>query len=288
MSATQKNEASIISRQLEVNSALEAHGKSKSLREMRASIMRLEAALFALPGHLLPEDFKTTHHFSPGVYMRELFIPKDTVLVGRIHKTEHMSILSQGDITVWTDTGMKRLQASMTIPSKPGAKRVGYAHEDTVWITVHANPEDERDLEKVESRLFSDSFEDAYLESRRSFKDALTYLGLTAKEFAEIHGQREDGSISILESNQVEFGPSTIHGRGIFSLKTIESGESIQASSIIPNHSGQPNAKLVRSDSGKTSILVLKKIQPSEELLIDYFETYKKTDFTKGANLCLL
>jgi hypothetical protein len=73
------------------------------------------------------------HHFAPGLYAREMFIPKGTVLTGAVHKTEHLSVFV-GDITVWTDGGMKRLTGHNTIVSKAGAKRVGFAHEDT-WCT---------------------------------------------------------------------------------------------------------------------------------------------------------
>lgn len=124
--------------------------------EMRGKILALEAAMMAAKEHHV--EFKTTHHFAPGVYMRELFIPKGTLLTGKIHKTEHMNILSQGDISVWTEDGMKRLTASTVIKSKPGIKRVGYAHEDSVWITVH--PTDETDLEKLEDQIIAKTFEE--------------------------------------------------------------------------------------------------------------------------------
>ena len=128
----------------------------KSPAELRSKIMELEAAMLQMP----QVEIKTTHHFAPGVYMREIFIPKGTVLTGKIHKTEHLNILSQGELTVWTEDGMKRLKASTTVMSKPGAKRVGYAHEDSVWICVHANPTEERDPEKLEEILIAKSFDE--------------------------------------------------------------------------------------------------------------------------------
>jgi quercetin dioxygenase-like cupin family protein len=122
--------------------------------EMRGKILALEAVMMEMKEHQVV--FQVTHHFAPGVYMRELFIPKGTTLTGKIHKTEHLNILSQGDLTVWTEEGMKRLKASSVILSKPGIKRAGYAHEDSIWITVH--PTDERDLEKLEELLIAKDF----------------------------------------------------------------------------------------------------------------------------------
>ena len=144
-----------------ISEALALLGKgNKSVSEMRTLIMGLEAAMQAMPECMTAEDFNTTHHFESGIYMRELFIPKGIVLTGKIHKTAHMNILSQGKLTVWTEDGMKTLTASTVIKSQPGIKRVGYAHEDSVWITVHHNPDDERDVKKVEARLFTDTFEE--------------------------------------------------------------------------------------------------------------------------------
>jgi hypothetical protein len=93
-------------------------------------------------------DLPVKHYFSKGVYARELFIPKGTVLTGKIHKYENLNILSKGDISVLTKDGIKRVQAPFTIVSEPGTKRIAYAHEDTIWTTVHGT--EETDLQKIE------------------------------------------------------------------------------------------------------------------------------------------
>jgi hypothetical protein len=100
-------------------------------------------------------EILTTHYFAEGLYAREIFIPKGVLLTGKIHKTEHLNILSKGDITVWTEDGMKRLKSPYTLVSKPGTKRVGFAHEDTIWTTIHATKE--TDLEKLELELIEDN-----------------------------------------------------------------------------------------------------------------------------------
>jgi hypothetical protein len=113
----------------------------------REKVMRLERALTALPQVECP----VWHHFAPGLYARKMLIRKGTVLTGAVHKTEHLCIIS-GDIEVSTDDGMKRItDAHAIIASKPGAKRAGYAHEDTYWTTVHAT--DETDLDKLVEEL---------------------------------------------------------------------------------------------------------------------------------------
>lgn len=122
--------------------------KFDDLISLKDKIDRLEAELFKSPHQI---EIKTTHTFAKGLYAREIFIPKGTLLTGKVHKHEHLNIVSLGDITVLTEDGLKRIQAPCTLVSRPGTKRVGFAHEDTVWTTVHAT--DETDLEKLEAEL---------------------------------------------------------------------------------------------------------------------------------------
>lgn len=121
----------------------------------RDAIERLEASLLAMPHTHLAEDVH--HHFAPGIYMRELRIPQGAILTGKIHRTAHLNILTKGDISVMTEHGIKRLVAPCVIESSPGIKRAGYAHEASIWITVHATTE--TDLQKLEQQLIAPSFE---------------------------------------------------------------------------------------------------------------------------------
>lgn len=106
-------------------------------------------------------DIPVKHYFSQGVYAREITIPKDTILTGKIHKFSQLNILSKGDISVLTDEGIKRIQAPFTIVSPPGTKRIAYAHEECVWTTIHGT--ELTDLEKIEERFIAKDHQD-YLE----------------------------------------------------------------------------------------------------------------------------
>ena len=113
----------------------------------RERVMRLENEIAKHPQVECP----VWNHFAPGLYARKMLIRKGTVLTGAVHKTEHLCIIS-GDIEVTTEDGVKRItDAHAIITSKPGAKRAGYAHEDTYWTTVHAT--DETDLDKLVEEL---------------------------------------------------------------------------------------------------------------------------------------
>lgn len=124
---------------------------------MRAKVVRLEEALLARPH--LDVAALTTHHFSDGVYLRELFIPAGHVCVGKIHRAEHLNILLRGTIAVMTEHGIRELTGPCVIQSNAGIKRAGYAVTDTVWMTVHPNPDNERDLLKLEARYIAQNFD---------------------------------------------------------------------------------------------------------------------------------
>lgn len=116
-------------------------------RPMREKVFALETEIQKLP----QVDCPVRHHFAPGVYAREMTIPAGVVLTGAVHKTEHLNIVSKGRISVSTDDGMKEVSAPYTFVSKPGTKRVGFAHEETVWTTIHAT--NETDLDKLVEEL---------------------------------------------------------------------------------------------------------------------------------------
>lgn len=124
--------------------------------QMREKILALEAGILDCP----QMGWETFHHFAPGIYLREVRIKQGHVVTGAIHKKAHLNILAQGEIAVWTEDGMKRIQAPAVIPSQPGIKRAGYALSDTVWMTVCHNPDDLKDIPALEERYTAKTFEE--------------------------------------------------------------------------------------------------------------------------------
>lgn len=94
----------------------------------------VEAEMFKHPQVHCP----LTHRFTPGMYIREIFMPAGTVVSTALHKTEHPFVISKGDVSVWRDGfPVERLKAPHTGITKPGTRRLIYIHEDTIWITFH-------------------------------------------------------------------------------------------------------------------------------------------------------
>jgi hypothetical protein len=94
-----------------------------------------------------------THNFAEGVYVRELFIPKDTWIMGKRHRYETCNILLKGKLSLYMGKGVpaKVIEAPLIFNSKPGTKKFAYANEDTIFLNVH--PTSETDVEKIEQEF---------------------------------------------------------------------------------------------------------------------------------------
>ena len=113
----------------------------------REQIERLQAEMSVMP----QVELVTEHQFSPGMYMRKVFRPAGTLIVGKVHKKPHFFLCAKGEIIAWTEGGMKRLQAGDIVESQPGTKRVTLAVTDAIGITIHRT--DLTDLDEIEAEL---------------------------------------------------------------------------------------------------------------------------------------
>jgi hypothetical protein len=123
----------------------------------RERIEALQAAISKLP----QAELETRHYWADGMYCRELFRPAGTTIVGKVHKKEHLLIIAQGTIRVWTEEGMKTVSAPFIWVSQPGTKRATFALTDATVVTIHRCAE--RDLVKLENELVEDDPNAMYL-----------------------------------------------------------------------------------------------------------------------------
>ena len=115
----------------------------------REKVLSLEILMREQPQLAL----KVEHFFSPGIYTRILYIPKGCMLTGKIHKQPILNIMTKGDISVLIGDEVKRIVAPFVIVSPAGSKKIGYAHEDTIWMGCHGT--DEQDVEKIEKHFIA-------------------------------------------------------------------------------------------------------------------------------------
>ena len=96
-------------------------------------------------------DVPVVHHFAPGVYMRQMDAKAGTVVVSKMHRTEHFIMFLTGSCSVMTENGIEHIKAPCVLRTMPGTQRVGYFHEDTSCITIH--PTQSTDLEEIEKQV---------------------------------------------------------------------------------------------------------------------------------------
>lgn len=94
-----------------------------------------------------------THYHTKGIYARELFIPKETVIVSQLHKLPRLCIILSGDISFTTEYGSQRVKGPYTAVFPPGSRVALFTHEDTVWTAIHGT--DETDMDALEDQFIA-------------------------------------------------------------------------------------------------------------------------------------
>lgn len=115
----------------------------------REQIEALEREMFKHP----QADIPVVHRFAKGLYMREIRVPADCLMTGRVHKAEHVSVMVSGEMDTLVDGEIKRISGYHPFIAPAGTKRVGYTHSEMVWLTVHLNPNELRDPAELEAML---------------------------------------------------------------------------------------------------------------------------------------
>lgn len=107
--------------------------------------------------------FPLKHYFSNGIYVREMFISKDSLVIGRTYKEDHTWFLLIGQLEVITDDGLIEYVAPCHVQAIAGTKRVIKAIEDSVFINILPNPENLTDIYALEDMHMCKSYAE-YLE----------------------------------------------------------------------------------------------------------------------------
>ena len=106
------------------------------------------------------EEFPITNNFTDGLYMRQMKMKADTVVISAMHHTNHFWFLLSGKVIVQADDETVEHVAPCWSYSTKGTKRLIRCIEDCVWINVIANPSDTRDMEQIEANFFSMTLEE--------------------------------------------------------------------------------------------------------------------------------
>lgn len=151
---------------------LQAHQNSPKKVKFREKIMTVQNGLQEMIANgeveSTLEDCTVTHHFAPidnkygcCTYARQMFIPKGTLIIGKIHRHQHLNFILKGKVSVATEFGKKYFEAPCTFISEVGLKRAVYAEEDTIWTTVHLTQfHGEENLDKIEEEVIAPTYQE--------------------------------------------------------------------------------------------------------------------------------
>ncbi len=253
----------------------------------------IEADAITLPQGEAP----VIHHFGPGIYIREVHLPKGGLVVGHHHKAPHLNIMLQGVICLIDDAGgLLFLRAPHIFTSPPGRK-TAYVLEDCVWQNVIAT--EERDIDALEASMFDKSAVwqanaavQAQVEHLQRESDRADFLA-----FCDAAGFSPDmvRAMSLDDRDQMPMPDgaspkftvraSNIEGRGVFVSAPVLAGEVIAPARLngkrtpagrYTNHSPHPNARFDLLPNGDIVLVALRRIagcvggSQGEEVTVDY------------------
>lgn len=130
--------------------ALTCAGMQNALA-IRDTTERLQAHMLKLPNALGIEDYPLKHQFGDGTYIRQVFIPAGHLIVGRRHKQNHFALVTVGEVSIFCEQEIVRFKGPRLWWSPAGTKRVVYAHEDSLFFTIHGTHQ--RDMDKLLDEL---------------------------------------------------------------------------------------------------------------------------------------
>ena len=141
--------------------------KNLTVNKSISSIQNLENAIKSLQSSKVVSSKKElakvaplNHTFAEGIYAREISIPRDTIVVGAIHKKEHISFLLSGEGIFITEKGQERLKAPCTIVSSAGSRKAVYAVTDLVFTNVCLNPKNIKNIDELEDYIVCENIEE--------------------------------------------------------------------------------------------------------------------------------
>lgn len=244
-------------------------------------VQRLEDEVLALPQTVVP----TRHLVVAGLYCRSITVEPGMVITGASHRDDHICVVD-GDITVTTDAGPRRLTGRHELMGRAGHKRAGFTHATTHWTTISrttktgvAEIEDELfdEPERLQSRVLA--LPSAFME-RDDYSRFLAEYGLTDEAVKAMVADHSDhAELPAGGMAKAYIGPSEIEGRGLFAALALAEDEEIVAARIgmlrtipgrLANHSPAPNCRVQALPCGSAWLVAKRAIRACDELTVDY------------------
>ena len=105
-------------------------------------------------------DTPIKHSFADQIYIRQMNMKQDQVVVGAIHNHLHVWFLMEGRVIINNNGEIVEHIAPCYTISEPGSKRIIYAVEDSTFVNIHKNPSNTKNMEDLQKETVSFSVEE--------------------------------------------------------------------------------------------------------------------------------
>ena len=131
--------------------------------ELEKQILTINGAVHHKAGDKQSEQMKETYplkqHIEGGLYTRQLFMPKGSLVISMVHKQNHPSFLLKGELSYLSDDGkVVRIKGPHVIFTKTGTQRVLYIHKDCHWACVYKT--DAETFEEAEADVYTNDYKE--------------------------------------------------------------------------------------------------------------------------------
>lgn len=96
----------------------------------------------------------TQHHFSDGLYAKQMTLDKGHYAESHKHNYDHLSILAKGHVIVIADGVSTEYVAPACINIKKDVTHEIHALDDVIWYCIHATSE--TDITKIDEVLIKE------------------------------------------------------------------------------------------------------------------------------------
>lgn len=122
-----------------------------------SGIEELEAAMLNFPDKM---EAPIYHFHGPGVYIREMHIPKGALILGHEHKHDHLCVMLRGKLALLSKTAPPEIIEGPYMFVASSGRKLAFALKDTVFQNIH--PTDSTNLKEIEKQFITKS--DTFLE----------------------------------------------------------------------------------------------------------------------------
>ena len=139
----------------------------EKIAEFQNQLESLDESISHKAGDVQSEEMMETlplkQNIEGGIYTREVFMPKGSLVISMIHKVQHPTFLLRGKVSYLTDEEtVSTIEAPHKIFTQIGAQRVFYVHEDTDLCCVYRT--DKTTFEEAEADVLCNDYKELFTE----------------------------------------------------------------------------------------------------------------------------